>query len=131
MPVEISEEELVAKNRVVGFVNQALTNPKTRARVLEIQKELDPTFTAPELETRSYVDERLGKFETLVTSFIDETKTQREQEKQDREKAALENKWAEGRAQIRQTPGVTDEYVGKVEEFMQKNGIIDHGIAMA
>lgn len=126
---EVDEAELAAKNRVVSFVNLALNNPKTRTRVLEIQKELDPTFTAPELQQRAYVDERLGAIETLIREDQETRRkadTERETAQQKRE---LETRWFAGRKSIRDA-GYTEEGVGQLEEFMEQNGIVDHGIAL-
>lgn len=130
MAVEIDEGELAAKNRVVGFVNTALANPKTRARVLEIQKELDPSFTAPELETRSYVDSAIGEIKGMIGSFIEETKKDRETREAAEQRAALEARWNVGRAAARER-GYSAEGTEKLEEYMQQHGLIDHGIAMA
>jgi hypothetical protein len=129
MPIEIDEAELAAKNRVLGFVNSALNNPKTRGKVLEIQKELDPNFTAPELETRQYVDERLGAIEKLLKEDI-EARSKRDAERAEAEqKAALEARWNAGRETARRV-GYTDEGMAKLEEYMQRHGILDHAIAM-
>ena len=129
-PVEIDESVLAAQQRVVGFVNQALTNPKTRTRVLEIQQELDPNFTAPELETKTYVDGAIGELKTMLGTFIDETKKTAEEQKAAAERAALEQKWATGRVAA-QNRGYDTAGMEKLEEYMQKNGLIDHSIAMA
>jgi hypothetical protein len=127
--VVVDEAELSAKNRVISFVNQALTNPKTRTRVLEIQKELDPNFTAPELQQREYVDERMDRLEKLIVETTD-AHTKREQERDAAaQKRDLEHRWLTGRKSVRDA-GYTEEGVGQLEEFMEHNGIVDHGIAL-
>lgn len=130
MAVEIDEAELAAKNRVLGFVSTALSNPKTRGKVLEIQKELDPNFTAPELEQRAYVDTQIGEIKSLVTGFIDDFKKTTEESRAAADRAALEKRWAEGEASARQR-GYSKEGIEHLHAYMEKNGLIDHGIAMA
>lgn len=130
MPMtEVDEAELAAKNRVLGFVNTALANPKTRTKVLEIQKVLDPNFTAPELETRSYVDDRLGAIETLLKEDREERAKERDAEKTARDQAALNQRWLNGRETMRGR-GFSDEGVGQLEEFMATKGILDHEDAL-
>lgn len=129
MAIEVDENELAAKNRVVGWVNQALQNPKTRQRVLEIQHELDPNFSAPELQVRQYVDEQLGGIKQLIENDIAE-RNRRDQEREEAaQKTALEQQWASGRRTAK-AAGYTDDGLGKLEDYMQQHGIMDHGIAM-
>jgi hypothetical protein len=127
--VEIDEGELAAKNRVIGFVQKALADPKQRLRVLEIQKGLDPSFTAPELEQRAYVDERLGSIEKLIRDDQEARRTAEETRDAARAKAELEQNWLRTRQSVR-AAGYTEEGIGELESFMEKNGIVDHGIAL-
>lgn len=130
MPViEIDEAELAAKNRVVSFVNKALSDPKTRQRVLEIQQQLDPTFTAPELQQRAYVDERLDEIKKLISEDQESRRKADEERTAAQQKAELERSWLTSRQRIREA-GYSDEGIGKLEEFMEKNGILDHGLAL-
>lgn len=127
--IEVDEAEWQARERVLGFVNRAFANPATRTKVLEVQKALDPNFTAPELEQKAYVDERLSAIEKLIRDD-QEARQKREVEKEEAEqKAALERRWNEGK-RVAQRAGYTDEGLGKLEEYMTQHGILDHSIAM-
>lgn len=127
--IEVDEADYAAKQRIFGFVERALGNPKTRTRVLEVQKELEPNFSAPELEQRAYVDERVDAIEKLIREDID-TRKQREQERDEAaQKAALEQRWHAGQSAAR-NKGYSDDGIAKLEEYMQRHGIIDHAIAM-
>ena len=72
--------------------------------VLEIQKELNPAFTAPELETRAYVDEKLGRIETLLTEDREARNKERDEERTSRQKTELEQRWLMKRSLLRTPP---------------------------
>src|SRR6266851_10296882 len=127
--VEIDEAELAAKNRVVNWVNGALADPKTRKKALQLAKERDPTFTAPELEQDALIDDRLGKFETRILTALEARETREQEKDLAAQKAAMEQRWLAGRKGARDA-GHTDEGIAKLEEFMEANGIIDHGLAL-
>jgi hypothetical protein len=127
--VEIDEAELAAKNRVVNWVNGALADPKTRKKALQLAKERDPTFTAPELEQDALIDDRLGKFETRILTALEARETREQERDLASQKTAMEQRWLTGRKAARDA-GHSDEGIAKLEEFMETNGIIDHGLAL-
>ena len=127
--IEIDEAELAAKNRVVKWTNDVLANPKTRKRALQLAQDIDPNFTAPELEQDAQIDARLNAIEKLIRDDQEARSAADSAARTEREKNQLEQRWLTGRASLREA-GYTDEGVGKIEEFMQEHGIVDHGIAL-
>jgi hypothetical protein len=128
--VEIDDSELAAHRRVTDAMQKLLANPKTRRKVLEAQKELNPDVPIPELDSAEPVREELAglnkRLELMQKAMEDE---KAEREKRDR-LAAMQSVWDSGRSKLRAS-GYTDEGLTQVEKFMEDRGIADHEIAAA
>lgn len=127
--IEVDENEY-AELRRVGEVAQLIgKDPKARALLQEAVALAAPDQAGPETRIRREVNERLGAFEQKFDEFLAGAK----KDKEDREAAdqtkALEQRWLTQRAAARDA-GYTDDGLQKLEEFMEKNGIADHSIAI-
>lgn len=129
-PVEIDENEVLAYRQLTAFVDSALKNPKTRKEMLKIQKTLNPDAAIPELDAAEPV---LGAVEDLKKQFEDYRKEQEESSAKREEEAKLADmrkQWDAGRRTAMES-GYTDEGLKAVEEFMEKNGVLDWDIGVA
>ena len=105
-----------------AFVRRGLSNPKTRRKLLEVQKTLNPDIAIPEIDesdpVRTRIDELEQKWET------------KENERAEAERlAGLTNRWNQGRAAAKKK-GFTDEGLEKLEAFMQEHSIGNHEAAI-
>ena len=126
--VDIEEAELGRLRAVNATVVQLLQNPKTRTKVLELQKTVNPDLSIPELDAVQPALAAQAKMEADLAAFrreIDDEKARREAEKRT---AEAQGHWNKGRQFLRKE-GWNDEGVAKIEEFMEKRGIADHEVA--
>lgn len=123
--VEVDETELATYKQVFTAVRQGLANPKTRSKLLEVQAELTPEATAPEITLKSALDtfkgEILGEFQKLREETAKEKNDRDERES----RAALQARWTQGRLAARDQ-GYTAEGLEKLEKFMEEEGIANH-----
>lgn len=128
--VEIDETALQQYGQVAAFVKAALDNPETRNDVLKIQKRLNPKAVIPEIDTQ---DKVAAALEGIQKQIADD-RAERQKEKADAEEAAarsrLATKWTAGQEFAKEN-GYSEEGLGKLEEFMQAEGISSHQHAMA
>jgi hypothetical protein len=127
--VKIDETELATYRQVFEAVRKGLANPKTRAKLLEVQAELTPEATSPEITLRSSIDafktEILGEFTKLREETAKEKTDREERESRD----ALTRRWDESRAAAR-GDGYKGESLDALEKFMEEKGVADHRVAI-
>jgi hypothetical protein len=127
--VEIDETELATYRQVFTAVRQGLANPKTRTKLLEVQAELTPEATSPEITLWS----SLGAFKTEILGELSKLREETTKEKTDREERdsrdRLNARWSESQA-VARAAGYTPEGLEKLEKFMETHGVADHRIAI-
>ena len=127
--VEIDETELRTYQQVFTAVRQGLQNPKTRAKLLEVQAELTPETASPEITLRSTLD----TFKAELIGEIGKIREETAKEKADREerdtRTQLAARWSESQ-QAARAQGYTAEGLEKLEKFMEEHGVADHRIAI-
>lgn len=128
--VEIDETELQSFRTLTGQVQKIMANPAARRKLLEAQKESDPSVVIPELDAAQPVMAELKKLSDSFDAFKAETaKEKTEREEKDR-LAVLGTRWDEGRKYARAQAGYTDEGLTQLEKFMETHGVADHKIAI-
>lgn len=120
--IEIEESELAALRSVNQFADQALNNPKTRAQMLRIQKQLNPDVVIPELDAEEAVMSTVSKVSEKVDSLMKKLEERETAEQQARNDAALQAKITAGQNMLR-SKGYNDEGIKKIEELMMEEGI--------
>lgn len=128
--IEIDETALQQYGQLANFVKQALENPETRSEVLKIQKKLNPKTHIPELDAQDKVSSALDEIKKTLADERAERAKEREEAETAKARAALESKWTKGQEYARES-GYSEEGLGKLEEFMQAEGIASHQHAMA
>jgi hypothetical protein len=127
--VEIDETELATYRQVFTAVRQGLANPKTRAKLLEVQAELTPEATSPEITLRSSLDafktEILGEFSKFREETVKEKTDREERDSRDR----LNARWAESQNAAR-GEGYKGDALDALEKFMEEKGVADHRVAI-
>lgn len=128
--VEIDESELNSHRQVTQAMQNLLNNPKTRRKILEAQKELNPNMVIPELDAAEPLRAEYKSLSDQIASMakiIEDDKAAREQEKT---LSKLQKQWDSGRGKLR-AAGYTDEGLAEVEKFMEEKGVADHEVAAA
>lgn len=127
--VEIDENELMNFRQVAGAMQKMLSNPKTRSKILEAQKIINPNVSIPEIDSAEPIRAALAE----IQKESDETRKMLADDKAERETEknlhALRNRWEAGQSVARKA-GYTDEGLKALEDFMEANGIADHKLAM-
>lgn len=127
---ELDELQYAEYQRVQRLVQQIGKNPKATKLLQEAVAEAAPEEVGPEIRIRNEVNERLSGIEKLIADDKAERAAERERQAADNAQRDLERRWGEGRAKVR-AKGLMDDGLPKLEEFMEKNGIADHELALA
>lgn len=126
---EIDELEYAELRRVADVAKIIGGNPKAREMLQQAVAIAAPDQAGPEIRIRQEMTEKLSGIEKMLADDREE----RRKEKEDRDAAAqrhdLETRWASSRAKARDA-GYTDEGLQQLEEFMEKNGVADHELAI-
>ena len=128
--VEIDEFRLTALTNVASTIDKMLSNPKTRRKILEAQKELNPNLAIPEIDE---VDRGVARYNELDTKITESRKQLEAVEARiaERERlATLTAQWEGGRSKLRKS-GWTDESIPGIEKLMEERCIADHEAAAA
>ena len=127
--VELDETEYKNLQNIAGAMQRMLANPKTRSKILEAQKIINPDAIIPELDANKPV---LDKLEAVTADLAEAKKSWAEEKaaaKEAQQRAALESAWSNSRAKALQA-GYTAEGIDALEKFMVEKGIVDHEVAM-
>lgn len=127
--VEVDETEYAELQRVANVAKLIGGNPKAREMLQEAVAIAAPEQVGPEIRIRHEVNERFGNLEKTIVDFITSQKTEREEQKADEARRALENRWTTSRGKAREA-GYTEEGLTELEAFMEKNGVADHELAI-
>lgn len=129
MPIEIDENEYAELRRVREIAALIEKDPKARVKLQEAVQIVAPDQVGPEIRIRNEVAERIGGLEKTIGDFIESQTKDRDERRAARERDALERRWAESRAKA-QSAGYTEDGLKELEDYMEKNGIADHEIAI-
>ena len=119
---EIDDNTLAQLANIDAFVRRGLSNPKTRRKILEVQKELNPQTAIPELDESDPLRQE-------IRELREEWQKEREERDQRQNLGELTTKWQAGQAAARRR-GFTDESLEKLEKFMEEKQIVNHEVAI-
>lgn len=126
--VEVDEDELVRDRKLRAVVAKIYSNPKAKLLLQQAHKEVDPEAQTPDLDAQKPIDDAISGIKQELTTFINETKKEK-QEREERERLdALNNRVASGMADLKRQ-GWTEDGLKGVRELMDKHGILDPEIA--
>ena len=128
--VEVDESQWTALRGIAGTVEKMLANPKTRRKILEAQKEVNPNVAIPEIDEVNRGMERYAELQAKIDEqnkkLVDWESKQAERER----RLELEGRWRGGQGKLRKA-GWTDEGITAVEKLMEDRCIADHEAAAA
>jgi hypothetical protein len=128
--VEIDEAQLRQSQAVIETVNRMMADPKSRRMVLEARKIVEPNVSIPELDAAAPIHNELAALRKQQEDFIKAQEERAAKEADDKRQDKLRADWAANRRRF-EAEGYDSEGVKKIEEFMEKNGIVDGDIALA
>ena len=126
--VEIDEREFLAHKTVTESVNKLLANPKTRRKLLELQKEVNPDASIPEIDAAAGVREEMEQIRKQNADLLAEMRAERDARAAAESEAKGRRSIEAGRDKLRQR-GFTDEGIGAVEKLMMDTGTADYELA--
>lgn len=127
--VEIDETEYTNLRNIAGAMQKMLANPKTRSKVLEAQKLINPDAIIPELDATRPVFEKLDEVNAKVSELTKQLADEKTAAKDEKARAALEAQWEKSRVKAVQA-GYTSEGIDALEKYMVEKGVVDHEVAM-
>lgn len=128
--IEVDEAELARYRQITGFVQTALNNPKTRRKILEADKALNPDKAIPELDAADPLHDELKALREEMQKDRDERKAEADAKKADDDKASWDRQWSRGQDKLRDLR-VSDEAIGEIEKLMTDRNIVDHEAGLA
>jgi len=130
MPVEIDESQLATHQQVSRFVTAALNNPKTRRKLLEIDKTLNPDKAIPELDESNPLHDELKALREEIAADRQARKDAEEEKKAADGKAEWDRSWSRGQQKLRDLR-LSDESINEIEKLMTERNIVDHEAGLA
>lgn len=128
--IEVDEAEMARHRQIAGFVQAALNNPKTRRKILEADKALNPDKAIPELDAADPLHDELKALREEMQKDRDERKAEADAKKADDDKASWDRQWSRGQQKLRDLR-VSDEAIGEIEKLMTDRNIVDHEAGLA
>ena len=128
--VEVDEAELLEHRRMRGVLAKITADPKRKARLELLHKEVDPDVPTPTNDMLAPVDQAV----TTVTKEIADLRKQLADEKAENERKAnllaLTSRVDSGLAGLKQA-GWMDDGIAKVKAIMEEKGLLDVDDAVA
>jgi hypothetical protein len=128
--IEVDEAELARYRQITGFVQTALNNPKTRRKILEADKALNPEKAIPELDAADPLHDELKALREEMQKDRDERKAAEDAKKTEDDKVIWERQWGRGQQKLRDLR-VSDEAITEIEKLMGERNIVDHEAGLA
>lgn len=128
--IEVDELQFAELKRISDAANLIGADPGRRARLQELLAEAAPDKVGDVPILRREVKEAVAGIEKKFDDFIAEQKKEREERTAAEERGKLEGRWMTSRAKAREAGYNTDEALTALEDFMEKNGVADHELAM-
>lgn len=122
MPQEIDDNTYAQLANLDAFVRRGLANPKTRRKLLEVQKTLNPEVAIPEIDESDPVRNELKELR-------EDVQRERTERAENERLNALTDRWNQGRTGARRK-GFTEGGLEKLEKFMEEHGIASHEAAI-
>jgi hypothetical protein len=126
---EISDAQLAEFQNVDAFVRRALGSPKHRRRVLEIQKDFHPETAIPEIDESEPLRDEIRNLRSDWEKEREERAAKDNEREEQQRISQLSSRWTAGQTFARKK-GYADEGLGKLEKFMEEQGILNHEAAI-
>ena len=126
---EIDERQLAEYRNVDAFVRRGLQNPKTRRKILEVQKALNPDTPVPEIDESDPIREEVKELRGEIQKDREDRQKAIAEWQEKQNLARMTVQWKEGQ-DLAKKKGYAEEGLKKLEAFMEEKGIPSHEVAI-
>lgn len=131
MPLqEIEQDELNRLRLHQALLDKIGGNAKTRGKLMEIIKELNPAAVIPEVDAKNEVLAEVAKTKDELTALRKQLADEKEAEKKAKLQTQFDDTISGGRKKLKDE-GFTDEGIADIEKLMEARGIADYDAAAA
>ena len=128
--VEVDEAELLEARRMRGVLAKITADPKRKARLELLHKEVDPTVPTPTNDMLKPVDDAVTAVSKQIADLTKQLADEKAETERQRNLAALSGRVDAGLADLKRA-GWMDEGIAKVKAIMEEKGLLDVDDAVA
>ena len=123
--IEVDEEEYARQKRVFDTLAKIASDPKRKAKLEALHKEVDPNVSTPTIEAEKAILEPVEAVKKEFEAYKKEQSEKEQKQLADRQQSEWTSKWNAGQQKLKDR-GYTPEAIAKFEEDMAQKGITDH-----
>src|ERR1700680_364881 len=120
--VEVDEAELLEARRMRGVLAKITADPKRKARLELLHKEVDPSVPPPTNDQSKPLDDAVAEMNKTVEALRKERADEKAEAERNRNIAALSGRVDSGLADLKRA-GWMDEGISKVKAIMEEKGL--------
>jgi ribosome assembly protein YihI (activator of Der GTPase) len=128
--VEIDEAELLEHRRMRGVLAKITADPKRKARLELLHKEVDPDVPTPTNDLLKPVDDAVAGVSKQIADLTKQLADEKAESEKQRNLAQLSARVDSGLASLKQQ-GWMDDGIAKVKAIMEEKGLLDVDDAVA
>ena len=128
--IEVEEEQWNQNESIRKVVAAIAADPKRRAALEKLHKEVDPTIKTPTLDAEKTVAEPVEELRNEIAALKKQQEEERAKADQEARQARLNSEFEAGRQWCREQK-YTAAGIEAIEKIMADKGILDHKIAAA
>lgn len=128
--IEVDEVEWNQSQQLRNVVAKIMADPKRAAKIEELRKEIEPNAPTPRLDQLKMAQEPMEALRKEFDDFRRATAEEKAKNESDAKLAALQQRIDRGNAKLLDE-GWTPDGIKKLDEFREKEGILDPVAAAA
>jgi ribosome assembly protein YihI (activator of Der GTPase) len=128
--VEVDEAEILEARRLKGVLAAITADPKRKARLELLHKEVDPNVPTPTNDMLKPVDDAVAGVSKQIADLQKQLADEKAESEKQRNLAQLTQRVDSGLASLKQA-GWMDEGIAKVKAIMEEKGLLDVEDAVA
>jgi hypothetical protein len=128
--VEVDEAEILEARRLKGVLAQITADPKRKARLELLHKEVDPNIPTPTNDLLKPVDDAVSAVSKQISDLQKQLADEKSESEKQRNLAQLSARVDSGLASLK-SAGWMDEGIAKVKAIMEEKGLLDVDDAVA
>jgi hypothetical protein len=128
--VEVDEAEILEARRLKGVLAQITADPKRKARLEMLHKEVDPNVPTPTNDLLKPVDDAVSAVSKQIADLTKQLADEKAENERKANLLALTSRVDSGLAALKQQ-GWMDDGIAKVKAIMEEKGLLDVDDAVA
>jgi ribosome assembly protein YihI (activator of Der GTPase) len=128
--VEVDEAEILEARRLKGVLAAITADPKRKARLEMLHKEVDPNVPTPTTDLLKPVDDAVSAVSKQIADLTKQLADEKAESEKQRNLAQLSARVDSGLASLKQQ-GWMDDGIAKVKAIMEEKGLLDVDDAVA